>query len=87
MGLPSLQLLDISYNKILHVDQIPSLDKREDPYVSFMCVEGNDAVVQITKACKARTNLTKIVRGAELRRFSLFLDREVSKNYHFTTRL
>ena len=74
IGQPSLQLLDVSYNKITHVDQIPSLDKSEDPYVQYLCVEGNEAAVQIVKASKAKNFLTRIVKGSELRKHSTFND-------------
>ena len=87
IGQPSLQLLDVGYNKITHVDQIPSLDKSEDPYVQHICVEGNDAAVQINKASKALNHLSRILKGSELRKYSTFNDQEVVKSYHYTTRL
>ena len=40
-----LQVLDVSYNRITHVDQIPSLERSHNPYVQHICVEGNDAAL------------------------------------------
>ena len=84
---PCLRVLDLSYNKLVHVDQIPSLNPVDNPYVLHICVEGNDAALQIQKASLALPNLTKVIKRADLRKCSAFGEKEVSREYFFTTRL